>query len=199
MSTVYCTLYTVHDVNISASTCIPSQTATFLLDHQAVQQYVNNIYIPLLTNKSIRGKRSRTNSANVLMDLKDPTSSWKHVTSPLTVPRDFITFLSSSPASTFRHPWTKKLHSICNYDKNTNCAHIYSSLTWETMFRLLYYDKQHSGSPSKAYLLSVCTYDDRWHPATWRTNGMMVKSSQVVAIPYIPAFSGYANWIHTPC
>ena len=144
---VTCSNYTVHKMNISASTCIPSQTATFLLDHHAVQQYVNNIYIPLLTNKSIRGKRSWTNSANVLMDLKDPTSSWKHVTSPFTVPRDFITFLTCSPASTFRHPWTKKLHTICSYNKSVNYAHICSSLTLETMFRLLSYDKQHPGSP----------------------------------------------------
>jgi len=32
----------------------------------------------------------------------------------------------------------------------------------------------------KAYLPFVCTYDDRRHSATWRTNSMMVKNNQLV-------------------
>ena len=32
----------------------------------------------------------------------------------------------------------------------------------------------------QAYLLSVCTYGERWHSATWRTSGMMVKNDQLV-------------------
>lgn len=79
---------------------------------------LNNIYIPLLINKSTRGKWFRINSANFLMDLKDPTSRRKHDTSPLVMPHDRMFFATFSPASTFRHPLIKKvlynLSTLCH-------------------------------------------------------------------------------------
>jgi hypothetical protein len=44
-----------------------------------------------------------------LIDLKDPTSSGKHDTSPPSMPQDLILFVTFSPASTFRHPLNKEV------------------------------------------------------------------------------------------